>query len=123
MAARNGQNLLEEALRIAQATSRSHPARLICLLRLASNAFGLSSATIYLPDTNLSSLTECFSTLLPLSYVSCQIPFGAGCAGAAASRLAPISSASDRLHPDEAHTAEADFLRSRSWTASGWSPY
>jgi len=110
MAARNGQNLLEEALRIAQATSRSHPARLICLLRLASNAFGLSSATIYLPCSNLNALTERFSTLLPLKDHLCQIPFGVGCAGSAAARLAPGSATSDRLHPDEAHSGAEEIL-------------
>jgi len=110
MAARNGQNLLEEALRIALATSRSHPARLICLLRLASNAFGLSSATIYLPGTNLSALTERVSTLLPLTEQSCLIPFGEGCAGAAAARLEPVAATRDRLHPDEENSAAGEFL-------------
>jgi len=71
MAARNGQHLLEEALRIAQATSRSHPARLTGLLRLATDAFGLSSATLYLPDPTRNALTQRHSTLLTPSAHGC----------------------------------------------------
>ena len=108
MAARNGQNLLEEALRIAQATSRSHPARLTCLLRLATSALGLSSATIFLPDPKLEALTQRYSTLLPLSSHSCRIPFGAGCAGSAALSLEPASLCRDRLHGDEPLTDDAE---------------
>ena len=102
MAARNGQNLLEEALRIAQATSRSHPARLTCLLRLATSAFGLSSATIYVPGSNSDLLTQRYSTLLPLSARSCQIPYGEGCVGSAAVSLEQTALSCDRLHRDEA---------------------
>jgi two-component system, NtrC family, sensor histidine kinase HydH len=108
MAARNGQNLLEEALRIALATSRSHPARLTCLLRLAHDAFGLSSATLYLPDSHLVALTQRFSTLIPPSERGCQIPFGEGCAGRAALTLAQESAPLDGLHRDEPHAADGD---------------
>jgi two-component system, NtrC family, sensor histidine kinase HydH len=109
MAARNGHNLLEEALRIALATFRSHPARLSCLLRLASNAFGLSSATIYLPDPNLGALTQRFSTLLPPIDPSCHLPFGAGCAGRAARSLASEAAFRDQLHGEEPCAGE-EFL-------------
>ena len=108
MAARNGQNLLEEALRIAQATSRSQPARLTCLLRLASDAFGLSSATAYLPDPDLNALTRRFSTpVAPPDHV-CLIPFGEGCAGRAAQSLAQTSASRDFLHPDESGAAPGE---------------
>jgi len=101
MAARNGQNLLEEALRIALASSRSHPARLACLLRLAADAFGLSSATLYLPDPSLSTLSQRYGTQQPPPVPDCLIPFDEGCAGRAAANLAPASSAPDALHGDE----------------------
>ena len=111
MAARNGQNLLEEALRIAQATTRSFPARLTCLLRLASDAFGLSSATIYLPDPDRSALTRRFNTRIPLSESNCLIPIGEGCAGRAALSLARAAATRDLLHPDEpAAAGEQEFL-------------
>ena len=111
MAARNGQNLLEEALRVAQATFRSHPARLTCLLRLATHAFGLSSATIYLPGPSLDALTLRFSTLLPPSEASCLIPFGQGCAGRAALSLAPSAALRDQLHGGEPGAAgDREFL-------------
>jgi two-component system, NtrC family, sensor histidine kinase HydH len=110
MAARNGQNLLEEALRIAQATSRSHPARLISLLRLATSACGLTSATIYLPDPNLKVLTTRFSTLLPLLAQHCRIPFGEGCAGSAALSLAPEAAVSALLYPDEPFSGAGGIL-------------
>lgn len=100
MAARNGQNLLEEALRIAQASSRSHPARLSCLLRLAAKAHGLSSAAIFLPDANLDALTQRFSTTGPPSS-SCLIPFGEGCAGRAALTRTQSAATFERLHGDE----------------------
>ena len=57
-AARKGQNLLEQALRIAQASGRSHPDRLISLLRLVAKTHGLSAATIYLPDPHFDALTR-----------------------------------------------------------------
>lgn len=101
MAARNGQNLLEEALRVV-ATSRSHPARLICLLRLATQTFGLSSASIYLPDPEQHALTQRYSTELPLASRNCLIPFGSGCAGRTASSRARETTSSDELHGDEA---------------------
>jgi len=101
MAARNGQNLLEEALRVA-ATSRSHPARLTCLLRLATQTFGLSSASVYLPDPDQQALTQRYSTELPLASRSCLIPFGSGSAGRTASSRARETSSCDALHGDEA---------------------
>jgi len=101
MAARNGHNLLEEALRIALATSRSQPARLASLLRLAADAFGLASATLYLPDPNLSALTQRFSTLLPPSERHCQIPYGEGCAGRAALSHDLTAASCELLHRDE----------------------
>jgi signal transduction histidine kinase len=111
MAVRKGQNLLEQALRIAQASGGSHASRIIGLLRLTARAPGLSSATIYLPDANSLALTKRFSTLLPLSRRGCLIPFGQGCAGGAAlSRTQQISSF-DRLHADEpAASDEHSFL-------------
>ena len=101
MAARNGQNLLEEALRIAQASFRSHPARLSALLALAARTLGLSSATIFLPDANLDALSNRFSTTLPLSSHHCLIPYGEGCAGRAASTRARTPAPLDALHGDE----------------------
>ena len=111
MAVRKGQKLLGQALRIAQASGRSHQARLISLLRVAARTLGLSSATIYLPDSNLDALTRRFSTLLPLTSSTCLIPYGQGCAGRAALSLAPQSSPFDQLHGDEpAQTDEQAFL-------------
>jgi two-component system, NtrC family, sensor histidine kinase HydH len=111
MAARNGQNLLEEALRIAQASSRSHPARLSSLLRLAASAHGLSSATLYLPDANLDALTQLYSSTEPPSACSCLIPYGDGCAGRAAQSRAQGAASRDTLHRDEpALPDEQEFL-------------
>ena len=101
MAARKVQNLLEQALRIAQASGRSHQARLICLLRLATRTLGLSSATIFLPDQNLDALTRRFSTLLPPAGHDCLIPYGEGGAGHAAASLSRQKSPLAGLHPDE----------------------
>ena len=110
MAARNGQNLLKEALRIAQGDSRSPSARLTRLLRLAPDALGLSSATLYLPTANLRLLTQRYSTLLPLAARACQIPFGAGCAGCAAGSLEPAAAPRERLHRDEPCGPEGEEL-------------
>jgi two-component system, NtrC family, sensor histidine kinase HydH len=111
MAARNGQNLLAEALRVAQAATRSHPARLACLLRLACDACGLTSATLYLPDPDHTALTQRYSTLDPGGARSCLIPMGTGCAGRAALCLAPASSPRELLHQDEPSSDDCgDFL-------------
>ena len=101
MAARKGQNLLEQALPIALASGRSHQARLNCLLRLAVRTQGLSSATIFLPDADLDALTQRFSSSLPLSDSNCLVPYGAGCSGRAAVSLARECSSLDQLHVDE----------------------
>ncbi|HBG07543.1 MAG: diguanylate cyclase [Geobacteraceae bacterium GWC2_58_44] len=106
MAARKGQNLLEQALRMAQASGRSHQVRLISLLRLAARTLGLSSATIYLPDASLNALTQRFSTLLPPEKRHCLIPYGQGCAGRAAQTLVRESSPLHQLHGDEPAAAE-----------------
>jgi two-component system, NtrC family, sensor histidine kinase HydH len=101
MAARKGKNLLEQALRVAQASSRSHPARLTGLLSLATRAFGLSSAAIYLPDPFQDALTQRFAPLLPLSSRCCLIPYGHGCAGRAALGLCQETTPQHELHADE----------------------
>jgi two-component system, NtrC family, sensor histidine kinase HydH len=106
MAARKGQNLLEQALRIAQQSGRSHQARFVYMLRLAANALGLSSAAIYLPDPNSHALTQRFSTVLPQSRRNCLIPFGQGCAGRAAASRSLESSPQDELHGDEPTAAD-----------------
>ena len=92
MAARKGQNPLDQALRIAQASGQTHQVRLKSLLRLIVRTFGLSSAALFLPDPSRNALTQRFSTLLPLGQNSCLIPYGEGCAGRAAQSLAPDSS-------------------------------
>lgn len=99
MVARKGQNLLEQALRLAQATGRSHQVRLSDLLRLVTRTLGPSSATFYLPDTNLNALTQRFSTLLPPKNRSCLIPYGQGCSGTAAQSRARHISTLHALHP------------------------
>jgi two-component system, NtrC family, sensor histidine kinase HydH len=101
MAARKEQNLLEQALRTAQASGRSHQARLNCLLRLAVRTLGLSSATVFLPDPNLDALTGRVTTSLPFSSRSCLIPYGEGCSGRAALGRSRENSDSLGLHPDE----------------------
>jgi two-component system, NtrC family, sensor histidine kinase HydH len=101
MAARKGKNLLEQALRIAQASERSPVSRLTGLLRLATRSLKVSSATIYLPNSSRDALTRRFSTVLPLSSRDCQIPFGAGCAGRCVLSLAPATSSLEELHPHE----------------------
>ena len=98
MAARKGQNLLDQALRIAQASGRSHQVRLKSLLRLASRTLGLASAALFLPDSSRNALTQRFSTLLPLDKNSCLIPYGEGCAGRAAQSLVRDSSTRQQLH-------------------------
>ncbi|GAW68376.1 diguanylate cyclase [Geoanaerobacter pelophilus] len=101
MAARKGQNLLEQALTIAQSSGRSPQVRLNSLLRLAARGHGIASATIYVPDVKGRVLQRRFSTL-PLSCGhSCHIPYGAGGAGRAASTLAPQNLTADQLHDDE----------------------
>jgi two-component system, NtrC family, sensor histidine kinase HydH len=106
MAARKGKNLLEQALRIAQASERSPVSRLTGLLRLATRSLQVSSATIYLPNPTHDALTRRFSTLLPLSSRSCQIPFGAGCAGLCALSPSPATVGIDGLHRDEPFSPE-----------------
>jgi len=101
MASRKGQNLLEHALRIAQASGRTPQVRLTSLLRLAARTLGLSSATIFLPDPHLDALTRRFSNLSPPKSRSCLIPYGQGCAGGAAQSLARHGSHPEALHPDE----------------------
>ena len=104
MAARKGQNLLEQALSIAQSSGRAPQVRLYCLLRMAARTLGLSSATVFLPDPKQTSLTQRYSTALPAlphSTRSCQIPYGAGCAGRAAATLLQQSAPFDQLHGDE----------------------
>jgi two-component system, NtrC family, sensor histidine kinase HydH len=101
MAARKGKNLLEQALRIAQASERSPLSRLSGLLRLATRSLKLSSATIYLPNSSHDALTRRFSTLLPVSSRDCLIPFGAGCAGGSALSPRQTTSSLEELHPHE----------------------
>ena len=111
MVARKGQNLLEQALRIAQSSDRSHQVRLSSLLRMAARSLGLSSAAIYLPGPGQEFLTQRYSTALPLSSRACLIPFGAGCAGRAAANLLQQSAPLDQLHSDEPGDAgERSFL-------------
>ena len=101
MAARKEQNLLEQALRIAQGSGRSHQARLVSLLRLATRTLGLSSATVFLPNQQLDTLTQRFSDFLPVADSGCRIPFGQGCSGRAALSLRPASLPANLLHGDE----------------------
>jgi signal transduction histidine kinase len=111
MAARKEQNLLEQALRIAQASGRSHQARLISLLRLAARTTALSSATIFLPHPNLQAFSRRYSTSLPLSGSSCLLPFGQGLSGRAAASRAVEHSDCKQLHPYEpALPEENEFL-------------
>ncbi|ACH40994.1 sensor histidine kinase, GAF domain-containing [Citrifermentans bemidjiense Bem] len=101
MAGRKGQNLLEQALTIAQAPGRSHQVRLNSLLRLAARWHSLASATIYLPDPKGVVLQRRFSTLATPSGHNCHIPYGVGLAGRTAATLSPQSASADLLHPDE----------------------
>ncbi|HBA88692.1 MAG TPA: diguanylate cyclase, partial [Geobacter sp.] len=80
MVVRKGNNLLEQALRIAQSSGRSHQVRLNCLLRMAARTLALTSAKIYLPDPPKTYLSRRFGTTLPHAGRSCLIPFDAGCA-------------------------------------------
>ncbi|MCM0080709.1 ATP-binding protein [Geomonas sp. Red32] len=112
MAARKGQNLLEQALRIAQGTGRSPQARVSLLLRLAVRSLGLSSASLYLPDHNANALTRRLSTLVPPAGFPCQIPLGFGCAGRAAFSLAPHSASRHDLHRDELFAGDETFFLS-----------
>lgn len=106
MAARKGKNLLEQALRLAQSSGRSHQVRLNCLLRLAARSHALTSANIYLPDPRRKILDARFSTLATCSGRACQIPYGQGCAGRAAATLVTQFLPADQLHPDEPTTSD-----------------
>lgn len=108
MAVRSGQNLLEEALRVATATRRSHPARLTCLLRLAARTYGLASATLFLPDHQKKNLTRRYGSELAPAGTRCLIPFGSGLAGGAALTLTQHTALHRELHPEEATTREAE---------------
>jgi two-component system, NtrC family, sensor histidine kinase HydH len=111
MAARNGQNLLEEALRIAQATTRSYPVRLSCLLQLATKALGLSSASIFLSDPARHALTQRYSSLNTQSSHHCLIPFGESCAGRAAQSHVLQTATRDQLcRENPGDTDGEDFL-------------
>lgn len=106
MAARKGNNLLEQALRVAQSSGRSHQARLCSLLRTAARAPGIASASLFLPDPTEPTLTQSFSSLLSGASRGCLIPYGQGCAGRAAAELAEVYRTSVDLHPDERGSAE-----------------
>ena len=111
MVVRKGNNLLEQALRIAQSSGRSHQVRLNCLLRMAARTLALTSAKIYLPDPPKTYLSRRFGTTLPHAGRSCLIPFDAGCAGRAAATLLSHDAPTDQLHPDETFSeAERSFL-------------
>ena len=111
MVARKGQNLLEQALSIAQSSGRSHQVRLNSLLRMAARTLGLTSASIFLPDPKQAFLTQRYSTRLPLSSRSCLIPYGDGCAGRVAAGSLQQKAAPDQLHGDEPRDAlEKSFL-------------
>ncbi|QWV93286.1 GAF domain-containing protein [Geomonas oryzisoli] len=107
MAARKGNNLLEQALRVAQSSGRSHQGRLRSLLRLAARTPGIASADLFLPDSAEPALSECFSSLLSGASRSCLIPYGQGCAGRAASDLREVYGTSVDLHPEERGSGEA----------------
>ena len=111
MAARKGQNLLEQALRTAQASGRSPQARVAGLLRLVTHSFGLSSANLLLPQPDLDALTQRFSTLAPNFHSDCLIPFGAGLAGRVALTRQPERGRGSDLHDHEPTTdGERSFL-------------
>jgi two-component system, NtrC family, sensor histidine kinase HydH len=101
MAARKGNDLLEHALRIAQATGRSQQARLAALLKLAARAPATTAVTIYLPDPDRNALTQRYTPLLPVKNSNCLIPYGEGCAGMAAQTLLPHAVPPAQLHADE----------------------
>ncbi|HJV33429.1 ATP-binding protein [Geomonas sp.] len=105
MAGRQGNNLLEQALRIAQASSRSPQARIAALLRLVARGHALSQASIFIPHPPLNALTQRFSTLLPTSSRDCLIPFGEGCVGRAAASRLPVDGCCHDLHPHEPTSA------------------
>ncbi|MBJ6798773.1 two-component system sensor histidine kinase NtrB [Geomonas propionica] len=107
MAARKGNNLLEQALRVAQSSGRSHQGRLRGLLRLAARTPGIASAALFLPDSTEPALSECFSSLLSGATRACLIPYGQGCAGRAATELREIYGTSVDLHPEERGSGEA----------------
>ncbi|MBU5638409.1 GAF domain-containing protein [Geomonas sp. Red69] len=107
MAARKGNNLLEQALRVAQSSGRSHQGRLRGLLRLAARTPGIASAALFLPDSTEPALTVCFSSLLSGASRSCLIPYGQGCAGRAAAELRDVYGTSVDLHPEERGSGEA----------------
>ncbi|WP_224959412.1 GAF domain-containing sensor histidine kinase [Geomonas subterranea] len=110
MAARKGNNLLEQALRVAQSSGRSHEGRLRGLLRLAARTPGFASASLFLPDSTEPALSECFSSLLPGASRGCLIPYGQGCAGRAAAELREVYGSSADLHPEERGSGEAGQL-------------
>lgn len=107
MAARKVDNLLEQALVIAQSSGRSHQARLGSLLRLAARTFGLASASLFVPDPSEPLLTQRYIAGASGIAQRCAIPFGIGCAGRAASQRTAIFCAHTDLHPEERGGGEA----------------
>ena len=107
MAARKVDNLLEQALAIAQASGRSHQARLGSLLRLAARTFGLASASLFVPDPSEPILTQRYLAGASGIAQRCAIPFGVGCSGRAASQRTEFFSPHTDLHPEERGGAEA----------------
>ncbi len=107
MAARKVDNLLEQALVIAQSSGRSHQARLGSLLRLAARTFGLASASLFVPDPSEPILIQRYLAGASGIAQRCAIPFGIGCAGRAASQRTDVFCTHTDLHPEERGGAEA----------------
>ncbi|MBJ6725760.1 ATP-binding protein [Geomesophilobacter sediminis] len=111
MAGRKGQNLLEGALRLANAPGRSHPARLGAVLKHMAHALGFSSATLFLTDSDRTHLNRFFTADNPGATTPCLIPFGSGCAGRCASTRSALRGTSAELHPEEPRReGENEFL-------------
>ncbi|TGU74604.1 GAF domain-containing protein [Geomonas terrae] len=107
MAARKVDNLLEQALVIAQSSGRSHQARLGSLLRLAARSLGLASASLFVPDPSEPILTQRYLAGASGIAQRCAIPFDIGCAGRAASQRTDVFCTHADLHPEERGGAEA----------------
>ncbi|BBA68829.1 ATP-binding protein [Geobacter sulfurreducens] len=105
MAVHDPYTILSSAIRIANATERSHDERLKTLALLIAEAFGALSATFYLLDGDsrviVRKISSAFSDICSRD---CRIPGGRGIVGLCASSGKPIRQDCAGCHPDEVVT-------------------
>lgn len=111
MAVLNHYSIVSSVIRIANAVELPYHDRLNAVIHLIAEQFHCAGVTLYIANSDKSTLCHSISSLHPDFPHICHIPFGKGLAGKCAAILKPLSRRLSSLHPDETRAGtEARFV-------------